>query len=274
MLLNNENNFLHLAKKIIKIIMKKIILIFVLVFIFDIACAKNKNEWTEPITGMQFVKVKKGCFLMGSVGWDTDESPIHKVCVDSFWIGKYEVTQGQWKKIIKTNPSRWKISDKHPLENASFHDILEFIKRLNKASKNKFVLPTEAQWEYAAKGRTKSFKYSGSNNPDKVAWYWDNSNRKTHKVGTKAPNGLGIYDMSGNVWEWCQDTYDKKAYSKHKLYNPIIKLSSVLQSVRGGGWFNSPAGLRITNRIGSAPDVLDSLLGFRLCVIKDKKIAD
>ncbi len=226
---------------------------------------EQDNTWTEPVTGMEFVKVQGGCFQMGNDSGDHDEQPIHKVCVDSFWIGKYEVTQGQWNKIMEINPSKWQLGDDYPIENASLDDVLIFISKLNKQSKNTFKLPTEAQWEYAAKSGGKNEKYAGVSDPDKLALYCPNSGRKTHKVGTKAPNGLGIYDMSGNVCEWCEDMYDKNAYSKHAKNNPVINSGSSLSVVRGGGWFSSQGGIRTASRIGSAPDVLDSLLGFRLC---------
>ncbi|SLM27492.1 conserved hypothetical protein [Desulfamplus magnetovallimortis] len=222
------------------------------------------DTWREPVTGMEFVWVPGGCYMMGSNSGDSDEQPVHEVCLDGFWIGKYEVTQGQWKKIMGNNPSSFRKGDDYPVEKVSWYDAQQFISKLNKAGGKAFSLPTEAQWEYAARSGGKNQEYSGSNSIDSVAWYGSNSGGSTHRVGTKAANGLGIYDMSGNVWEWCQDIYAKDAYSKHARNNPVYAGSGSGRVVRGGSWGNEPAYIRCAGRDWFAPGDTDRDLGFRL----------
>jgi formylglycine-generating enzyme required for sulfatase activity len=221
---------------------------------------------TEPITGMEFVWVPAGCFQMGSNSGGSNEKPVHKVCLDGFWIAKYEVTQGQYKKIMDTNPSYFKSGDNYPVEQVSWNDAKEFISKLNQQSEKTFSLPTEAQWEYATRSGGQDQKHAGGNDVDKVTWYRSNSGRQTHAVGTKAPNGLGIYDMSGNVWEWCEDVYDGKAYSKHERNNPLITSGSSYRVIRGGSWGNSPRFVRAAYRSGVTADYRYDDLGFRLCL--------
>ncbi len=242
--------------------------------------------WREPVTGMEFVWVPKGCYQMGQtetekqylikkVGKEKynkyfqDELPRHEVCVDGFWMGKYEVTQGQYKKIMGSNPSRFKSiftsRDDYPVEKVSWNDAKEFISKLNQQSGKTFKLPAEAQWEYAAKSGGKDQKYSGGNDIDRFAWYRSNSQSKTHKVGTKAPNGLGLYDMSGNVWEWCEDVYDKNAYSKHERNNPVITSGGSSRVDRGGCWDFIPRYVRAAYRGRDSADYRGSIVGFRLC---------
>ncbi|MBF0497844.1 MAG: formylglycine-generating enzyme family protein, partial [Deltaproteobacteria bacterium] len=141
----------------------------------------------------------------------------HSACVDGFWIGKTEVTQGQWTQIMGSNPSKFKKGDDYPVETVSWNDVKEFISKLNERKRGNyyFQLPTEAEWEYACRSRGLGERYAGGNVVDNVGWYADNSGKSTHPVGQKQPNGLGIYDMSGNVFEWCQDIYSKDAYSQH-----------------------------------------------------------
>ena len=171
--------------------------------------------------------------------------------VKSFHIGKYEVTQGQWVALMGSNPSCFKSGDNYPVEQVSWTDAQEFISRLNAATGKNFRLPTEAEWEYAARGGNKSrgYEYSGSNNINDVAWYNGNSGKKTHPVGTKKPNELGLYDMSGNVWEWCQDWYD-------------VKQNYRVQ--RSGGWCHAVGCCRTEYRISYVPGFRDNSSGFRL----------
>jgi formylglycine-generating enzyme required for sulfatase activity len=222
--------------------------------------------WTEPITGMEFVWVPPGCYQMGSNSKeaDSDEKPVHEVCVDGFWIAKYEVTQGQYKKIMGSNPSRFKSGENYPVESVSWDDAKKFIAKFNEQSGKTFKLPTEAQWEYAARSGGKDQEYAGGNDVDKFAWYDSNSGDTTHTVGTKASNGLGIYDMSGNVWEWCEDVYDDKAYKKHQANNPVISLGSEGRVLRGGSWFLYGRYCRSASRIWYHPASRNQKIGFRL----------
>ena len=171
--------------------------------------------------------------------------------VQSFRIGKYPVTQGQWEAVMGSNPSYFKSGDNFPVEQVSWTDVQEFISRLNVATGKNFRLPTEAEWEYAACGGVKNrvYEYCGSDNINSVAWYNGNSGNKTHPVGTKQPNVLEIYDMSGNVWEWCQDWYDAKQDYRVQ---------------RGGSWRHAAGSCRVAYRITYVPGFRDSSSGFRL----------
>ncbi len=224
------------------------------------------ESWTDPLSGIEFVFVPGGCFNMGSNSGDKDEMPVHEVCVDEFWMGKYEVTQGQWKTIMGENPANYKKGDNWPVERVTWFDVKKFITLLKEQSKKDFSLPSEAQWEYAARSGGKKNKMLGENGADQAAWYKGNSGG-TRRVGSKVPNGLGLYDMKGNVWEWCEDIYHKNAYSMHSRNNPIIETPGGLSRVKRGGAYSSDHSyLRSTNRsFASAPfDRFD--LGFRICL--------
>ena len=185
------------------------------------------------------VKVKGGTFQMGSNDKEAqnDEKPVHRVTLSDFSIGATEVTQAQWKAVMNNNPSYFK-GDDLPVERVSWDDIQGFLRKINSLSKTQYRLPTEAEWEYAARGgnASRGYQYSGSNNIDEVAWYKNNSNRKTHTVGTKKANELGLYDMSGNVWEWCNDWYDENYYKNSPAQNPKGAQSGSNRVFRGGGW--------------------------------------
>ena len=233
---------------------------------------KRGDVWKDPYTGMEFVWVPGGCYEMGCGSWsgdcDDDEKPLHEVCLDGFWMGKYEVTQGQWKKVMGSNPSHFpSCGSDCPVESVSWNDTKNFIQRLNNRSSATFKLPTEAQWEYAARSGGKKEKYSGGSNIYYFAWYGDNSGRKSHRVGTKSPNGLGIYDMIGNVWEWCVDVYDKNAYSKHSRNNPVSTSGSAVRVVRGGGYYSNAENSRVSNRYSQIPSFRSYYIGFRLVAI-------
>lgn len=210
------------------------------------------------------VKVEGGTFRMGSTKYD-DEKPIHTVRLSDFCIGKYEVTQEEWEAVMGNNPSHFKGENK-PVECVSWKDCQEFIKKLNDLTGLQFRLPTEAEWEYAARGgnRSKGYKYSGSNNIGNVAWYWDNSNKETHAVGTKQPNELGIYDMSGNVWEWCSDWYSSSYYSSSPADNPTGPSTGSYRVIRGGGWYYYAEYCRVSSRYDCNPDFHISYFGMRL----------
>ncbi|MGD0399870.1 MAG: SUMF1/EgtB/PvdO family nonheme iron enzyme [Syntrophobacteraceae bacterium] len=217
-----------------------------------ITTSSTRREWKDPTTGMEFVWVEGGTYQMGCGPWAGDckpnELPVHEVTVSGFWIGKYTVTQGQWEKVTGNNPSGFKKGDNYPVETVSWDDAKEFIRKLNEKSGNKFRLPTEAEWEYAARSGGKPEKYAGGNDMDAVAWYVANSARSTHPVGSKAPNGLGIYDMSGNVFQWCEDQYDEEAYKKLQRNNPISSSGGSFRVMRGGSWSRDSTWVRCTFR--------------------------
>lgn len=179
-----------------------------------------------------------------------------------FYIGKYEVTQKQWSDIMNNNPSYFNNNSDFPVEQVTWDDGKEFISRLNKRSDKTFRVPTEAEWEYAARGGG-DFIYSGSNKIDDVAWYYENSEGRTHKVGTKVPNGFGIHDMSGNVWEWVEDIYNSEAYSSHQLNNPIYNGKGTDRALRGSSWRRSSRqSLRLADRLNHGPSFSYKILGF------------
>jgi len=231
--------------------MQKIIL--TLLTLLSVAC------YAQTVIEPQMVLVQGGTFSMG----DESEKPIHSVTLSSYYIGKYEVTQKEWTAIMGENPSNFK-GDDLPVENVSFDDCQKFIKRLNAKTKKKYRLPTEAEWEFAARGGNKSngYKYSGSNTLDDVAWFTSNSGSETSPVGQKQANELGIYDMSGNVWEWCNDYYGN--YSSSSQTNPKGAESGSGRVYRGGSWLNGAARCRVANRYDRSPSFRYSYLGLRL----------
>ena len=226
------------------------------------------DTFIDSVTGIEFVWVPDGSFEMGSSSGETgrysDEGPVHKVELDGFWIGKYEVTQGQWRKFMGNNPSRFKKGDNYPVEQVSWDDCQSFVRKLKAQSGKDFRLPTEAEWEYAARSGGRDERYSGGNDIDRVAWYSSNSGGSTHAVGGKAVNGLGLYDMSGNVWEWCSDWYDKNYYNKSPEQNPQGPGSGSDRVSRGGSWSNDPRRVRTAFRSRRGPSCRSSFLGFRL----------
>ena len=186
------------------------------------------------------VYVEGGSFIMGTNSiqkGSSDEYPAHKVALSSFSIGKYEVTQEEWGEVMGSNPSKF-MGSKKPVEQVTWRECQVFIRKLNELTGRTFRLPTEAEWEYAARGGSHSSnnKYSGSNALGLVAWYSDNSNGTTHDVGTNNPNELGLYDMNGNVWEWCQDYYDRNYYSESSYKNPQGPTNGNSYVYRGGGY--------------------------------------
>ncbi len=225
------------------------------------------QAFTDPTTGMEFVAVPGGCFQMGDTFGDgeSDEKPVHEVCVSDFSIGKYEVTQAQWQRVMGSNQSHFtQCGDTCPVEEVSWNDAQQFIQRLNQQSGSNYRLPTEAEWEYAARSGGKSEKYSGGNDVDAVAWYSGNSGSKTHPVGQKQANGLGIHDMSGNVWEWVQDRYSDNYYGSSPRDNPTGSSSGSARVIRGCGWLNDAGIVRSANRLGGVPGYRHGSLGFRL----------
>jgi formylglycine-generating enzyme required for sulfatase activity len=193
-----------------------------------------------------------------------DESPTHQVILSGFSISKYEVTQAQWRAVMGNNPSKYSGCDDCPVENVSWNEVQEFILKLNQMTGKNYRLPTEAEWEYAARGGSKSrgYKYSGSNSIRDVAWYYDNSGNKTHPVGQKQPNELGLYDMSGNVWEWCSDWYS--SYSSSAQNNPKGPSSGSYRVIRRDSWLRDSHNCRVSYRISLNPGARGGNLGFRL----------
>jgi formylglycine-generating enzyme required for sulfatase activity len=214
------------------------------------------------------VTVQGGRFIMGSND-DEDERPPHEVELSDFMIGKYEVTQLEWESVMATNPSFWK-GDDYPIENVSWDDIQLFLKKLNQQTGHRYRLPTEAEWEYAARGgpKSKGYMYSGSDSLDEVAWYENNSDGRTHKVGLLKPNELGLYDMNGNVWEWCQDWYDIMYYKHSALKDPQGPAMSESKVLRGGSWYDDSHAYKTTFRNWYQPRRAFKNDGFRLAESK------
>ena len=233
--------------------------------------SSSGNTITIPVKdgiSIDMVRVEAGTFTMGATAemknTEDSEKPTHRVTLtNDYYIGKYEVTQALWQAVMGDDPSYFK-GDNLPVEAVTWDDCQEFIGKLNRITGKTFRLPTEAEWEYAARGGNKSrgYQYSGSNNPSNVAWYDDNSGDKTHAVGTKQPNELGIYDMSGNVWEWCQDWYE--TYSSSSQVNPTGANSGSCRVVRGVSWYNNARDCRLSLRGSNTPDFRSSNLGLRL----------
>jgi formylglycine-generating enzyme required for sulfatase activity/tRNA A-37 threonylcarbamoyl transferase component Bud32 len=223
--------------------------------------------------GIEMVYVQGGTFTMGCTseqsGCGDDEKPAHTVSLSSFSIGKYEVTQAQWRAVMGDNPSDFSGCDRCPVEQVSWDDVQKFISKLNQLTGKRYRLPTEAEWEYAARGgsRSNGYQYSGSNNIGSVAWYEGNGGNKTHTVGSKSPNELGIYDMTGNVWEWCSDWYDANYYKSSPSSNPKGPSSGNGRVLRGGSWYFDAEYCRVANRYYSTPSARYYSIGFRLLLV-------
>ena len=250
---------------------------------------------TFRANGVSFnmIQVEGGTFMMGATNEQEKdalhiEKPAHSVKLDDYLIGETEVTQELWEAVMGTNPSGFK-GVKNPVENVSWKDCQAFIGKLNALTGQQFRLPTEAEWEYAARGgnMNKQNKYSGSNNPDDVAWFmqnsgdmhldesiptWDTDRLKDnhcmpHHVGAKQANELGLYDMSGNVWEWCQDWFAEDAYDNLSTQtNPKGATKGTVRILRGGSFFSRAKSLRVSYRNAGKPDISNADCGFRLAL--------
>ena len=246
--------------------------IIVTVLFCTVAIAQHENIKFE-INNQTFemVYVGPGTFVMGATPeQDIDlwlnERPTHRVTLSPYFIGKYEVTQELYAAVMGNNPSKFK-GAKRPVESVSWDDCQDFIRKLNALTSMNFRLPTEAEWEFSARGgnRSEGFKYSGSNDIDDVAWYDANSGKETHSVGLKSPNELGLYDMSGNVWEWCRDRYGE--YCSSSQTNPIGPSLGFRRVFRGGCWCSLGRSCRVSRRNdGRSPDHRKDIFGFRLAL--------
>ncbi len=236
-------------------------------------------EFKEPNTGMEFVFIKGGCFDMGDVfnEGEADESPVHEVCLDDFYLGKYEVTQKQWKFLMKDNPSAYKLGDDYPVEWVSWWETNTFIEKLNQLGKGKYRLPTEAEWEFACRARGKKLRYgtkTGELDPTLANYgsgnWGEGDIRDGHKftspVGSYPPNALGLYDMSGNVFEWVSDwkSLNKNYYAQSPRINPQGAKPSIRKVGRGGAWNFGSSHQRCTNRFSNYPDFHCLSYGFRV----------
>ena len=220
----------------------------------------------EAADFIETVYVEGGTFLMGCTAeqndCDEDEKPPQQVSVSSFHIGKYEITQRQWQKVMHNSPSYFKNCSRCPVEQVSWNEVQEFLKRLKTMTGKTYRLPTEIEWEFAARGgnKSKGYQFAGGHSIQTVGWYFDNSDYQTHPVGTKAPNELGIYDMSGNVWEWCQTEH---IYESDELRSKA-KSEEIYKVIRGGGWYIRSKYHRLSYRNYDVPDRRYMSLGFRV----------
>ncbi len=228
------------------------------------------NDKQKKITP-EMVLVHGGCFQMGSIFSEGAryEKPVHEVCVGDFYIGKYEVTQGEWEVVMGSNPSVFKGDLNRPVEHVSYNDVIDFINKLRLRTGKKYRLPTEAEWEFAARSGGKDELWAGISDVfelEDYAWYKDSSDGRTHPVGQKKPNEIGLYDMSGNVWEWIWDRFDTKYYETSPKDNPKGPLNGEHRVIRGGSWSNHPRYIRSVDRGWVTPNGIYVDGGFRLAI--------
>lgn len=231
--------------------------------------SKQQKVEAASVTEDGMVYVKGGCFDMGDIfgTGDSDEKPVHTVCLGDFYLGKTEVTQKQWEDVTGSNPSKFECAD-CPVERVSWNNVQDFIKKLNEKTGRNYRLPTEAEWEYAARSGGLKEQWAGTNDDEKIEeyiWYGFTAEGRTHSVAGKTPNAIGLYDMMGNVWEWCSDRYDKKYYETSTSKDPQGPSEGKNRVLRGGGWRSKNKGLRTTDRNDFIPTSKKfSDIGFRL----------
>ncbi|MBA3012753.1 MAG: SUMF1/EgtB/PvdO family nonheme iron enzyme [Proteobacteria bacterium] len=241
---------------------------------------RSGERYREPVTGIIFVWVAGGCFSMGCHGdagrCEKNEMPAHRVCLDGFWMATFEVTQGQWEAVMGTNPSRFVLTPEHPVEQVSFEDVRNFIRTLKADTGVEFSLPTEAQWEYACRNGGRKIPY-----PWGKEAYLPEENCGTCNVGTLRgrtaatgsflPNDMGLYDMGGNVREWCRDVYDKNAYATQSPDNPLHRKEGKERVVRGGSFVDNTDSLRCSARQSAIPNMKSAHIGFRLVLKREDR---
>ena len=227
-------------------------------------------EIKDPVCGLELVLVDGGDFEMGDTlacGAES-EKPVHTVTLDAFYITRFPVTQAQWRILMPDNPSGFKNPDQ-PVEQVTWFDALSFAGKLNESGQaaGRYDLPTEAQWEFAARAAGKKDLYAGGGDIETLAWYENNSKGHPHPVGRKKPNALGLYDMSGNVWEWCLDTFHADAYQHHGRKNPVMADAGEDRVIRGGSWNLDAWSARCARRFTFRADFMGPALGFRLVLL-------
>jgi formylglycine-generating enzyme required for sulfatase activity len=219
---------------------------------------------------IDMVSIKGDCYTMGSddPAAPPNEKPAHNVCVKDFSLGKFAVTQSQWISVMGKNPSSHAdCGDLCPVENVSWNDIQAYLRRLNRVTGKTYRLPTEAEWEYAARSGGKNERWAGTSDQKALgeyAWYLNNAKFVVHPVGLKKPNGLGLYDMTGNVWQWVSDWYEDDSYVKSRQDNPQGPNNGRTRVLRGGYWGDNASLVSVTRRIGLLPDAKSPGYGFRL----------
>lgn len=277
----DDANYCHMCgskmktKTIWPIIVGAVIAIISVFGILELFIPDNRDTLTFTVNGESFnmIRVNGGSYNMGATSecdqgeakwW---EKPVHRVTLDNYYIGETEVTQALWEAIMGSNPSQNRVGRNYPVNCVSWDDCVEFCQVLSQKTGKRFRLPTEAEWEFAARGGNKSnhYKYSGSNYLHEVAWCLDNSDSISHPVKTKKPNELGIYDMTGNAWEWCSD-YWCENYSDYSQYNPQGPSTGEYRVHRGGGWLNLPKSCRISYRYYAKQGRRNDYRGLRLAM--------
>ena len=234
------------------------------IFLMSVLAVGQLYAQTKPT----MIAIAGGSFTMG--GTESDEKPSHTVTVSSFSMGKYEITVAEYKAFCtaagRTMPDApgWGWNDKHPMVNVNFNDANAYCNWLSETTGQNYRLPTEAEWEYAARGGNKSsgYTYSGGSDPEEVGWSSDNAGGQTQAVGRKKPNELGLYDMSGNVWEWCKDL--NGAYTAEAQTNPRGPSSGTHRVLRGGSWYSAAAYCRVAYRYYISPEYRYYNDGFRV----------
>ncbi|WP_143814836.1 formylglycine-generating enzyme family protein [Magnetofaba australis] len=241
----------------------------------DTAQPQQRNLWHDPLIAMGYVKIPGGCYPMGDINGQANELPVHEVCVDDFWMARHEVTRKQWTRVMgKARASDSVIQNRqqrendeqgdHPVTQVSWHDVQTFIDRLNNSGAGHFRLPTEAEWEYACREGGRKQTFCGGEDLDSLAWHSGNSGRESHPVATRAANAFGLFDMTGNAWEWVNDWYAKDAYRVSARRNPTGPGTGREKVFRGGGYLSNERYLRAGVRYYFPPDRRFNLLGFRL----------